>query len=130
MHFNAQNAFPGLCERKKEDRKKTQTGISGVKFNTKMWKEFKRMVVEAAAETVDDEEEKEQVTKAWGKLISRVIGEMKNGFLVETGHGSKQSIEPPRGRSKTWHCANERIELLSDKERRQSKELTRGRAKT
>ncbi len=94
-----------------------------------MWKEFKRMVVEAAAETVDDEEEKEEVTKVWGKLISQVIGEMKNGFLVETRHGSKQSIEPPRRRSKTWHCVNE-IELLSDKERTQSKELSRGRAKT
>ncbi len=88
------------------------------------------MVVEAAPETVDDEEEKEQVTKVWGKLISQVIGEMKNGLLVESRHGSKQSIESQRGRAKTWDCVSERVGLLSDKERTWSTETARRRSKT
>ncbi len=90
--------------------------ISGITFNTEMWKEFKRMVVEAAAETVDDEEEKEQVSKVWGKLISQVIGEMKNGFLLEARQECKLSIEQPRARAQTWTCASDGTKLMTSKE--------------
>ncbi len=94
-----------------------------------MWKDFKRMVLEAAAEIVADQAEKELVVKVWGKLVSQVIGEMKKGFFAESGHESNQSMsgEPsmssveslsqsmsrqsPRGRA-MWNCASERIELL------------------
>ncbi len=69
-----------------------------------------------AAETGDDEEEKEQVTKVWGKLISQVIGEMKNGFLLEARHGCKLSIEQPRGRAQTWTCAGDGTKLMTTKE--------------
>ncbi len=48
-----------------------------------MWKEFKRMVLEAAAETVGDPEVKKIVVEVWGKLVSQVIGEIKNGALVK-----------------------------------------------
>ncbi len=78
-----------------------------------MWKELKRMVVEAAAETADDQTVKERVTKLWGTLISHVIGEMKNGFPVAARHQFKQSIESPGGRAKSWNCVCESMELLS-----------------
>ncbi len=56
------------------------------------------MVLEAAAQTVDDLAQKEVVVTVWGKLLSQVIGEMKNGFLVEQVCRNKQSLEPPRRR--------------------------------
>ncbi len=69
------------------DRQSNAIHISGITFNTEMWKEFKRMVLQAAAETVDDEAEKELVVKVWGKLVSQVIGGMRNGSLVDARHG-------------------------------------------
>ncbi len=76
-----------------------------------MWKEFKRTILEAAAETVDDQVEKELAVKVWGKLASQVIGEMKNGFLLET----EKCVQPKlshRGRVVARDCANERKEML------------------
>ncbi len=71
--------------------------FSGVTFNTEIWKEFKRMVLEAAAETVDDQDQKELVVKAWGKLVCQVIGEMKNGFFMEAMPHCEQFVEQPSG---------------------------------
>ncbi len=66
-----------------------------------MWKEFKRMILEAAAETVDDQAEKELIVKVWGRLVCQVIGGMKNGFLVEETHQRERPVESLRGRAIT-----------------------------
>ncbi len=85
--------------------------FSGIALNTEMWREFKGIVQEAAAETVDDEVEKELVVKVWGKLVSQVIGEMKNGILMEARDQWEWPIEPNRGRAITL-ASGERISLL------------------
>ncbi len=92
------------------------TRFLGITFNTEMWKEFKRMTMEAAAETVDNQAQKELVAKVWGKLVSQFIGEMKNGFLVEAGHQRKPS---PRRKWKTVRNrpSRERVAQLSARER-------------
>ncbi len=91
------------------------TRFLGITFNTEMWKEFKRMAKEAAAETVDNQVQKELVVKVWGKLVSQFIGEMKNGFLVEAGHQRKQST---RRKWKTVgnRSSRDRVAQLSTRE--------------
>ncbi len=89
-----------------------------------MWKEFKRIVLEAAAETLDDQAEKEVVVRVWGKLVSQVIGGMKNGFLMEASDQWKRAIPPNRERAITL-VSGERIKLLPRRfHRRLSRSLT------
>ncbi len=89
-----------------------------------MWKEFKRMVLEAAAETVHDQAEKELVVEVWGKLVSQVIGGIKNGFLMEEIYQGERPVKSLRGRAITME-ARERTNLLSvHYDRKLTKSLT------
>ncbi len=83
-----------------------------------MWKELKRMTLEAAAETVNDQAEKDVVVKVWGKLVSQVIGEMKNGIAEARQHNiSMQATvngttrERTTDSSRTWDMGHG---ILSD----------------
>ncbi len=70
------------------------------------------MILEAAAETVDDQAEKELVVKVWGRLVCQVIGGMKNGFLAKDTHQSERPVKSLGGRAITMEI-NERTNLLS-----------------
>ncbi len=88
------------------------------------------MVLEAAAETVDDEAEKELAVKVWGKLVCQVIGGMKNGFLAEKIHDQRERLGTDcsvSGRAKTSKV-NERTNLLAARsDRHLSKSLKNSR---
>ncbi len=89
------------------------------------------MVEEAAAETVDGQAEKGRLTKVWGKLISQVIREMQNGFMLEAEHQCEQAVETPtRERSKNWTPNSEWIELMSTREKTGITALTRDNVET
>ncbi len=76
------------------------------------------MTLEAAAETVNDQAEKELFVTVWGKLVSQVIGEMKNGFVEARQHySSMQAMNgTTRERATAPKCDSGGPEPLSDME--------------